>query len=158
MQVAVTDDSGTDTLETKLYIGSTTLVTTTAFDPSSVNDLVNVDFLLVSRAASSGMSTGLRGAGNRFPESAPGDQSRREPLGGSPITRLERRNEFVAPLGTRRICAIVERFECGDDRVDLRLAQRGVQPCGEEEVKDGSVHARRRRIRWRRIRARFDGR
>ena len=49
--VRVTDASGTDTLEVKLYIGGTTLVTTTAFDPDGAGDHVNIDFTLVSRAA-----------------------------------------------------------------------------------------------------------
>lgn len=49
--VLVTDASGTDTLETKLYIGSTTLMTTTAFDPDAANDWVQGEFLLVPRAA-----------------------------------------------------------------------------------------------------------
>ena len=49
--VLVTDASGTDTLEIKLYIGGTTLVTTTAFDPDAANDFVSFEFDLVSRAA-----------------------------------------------------------------------------------------------------------
>lgn len=49
--VLVTDASGTDTLETKLYIGGTTLMTTTAFDPDAANDFVMGEFLLVPRAA-----------------------------------------------------------------------------------------------------------
>lgn len=49
--VAVTDASGTDTLEVKLYIGGTTLMTTTAFDPDGATDFVNFEFDLVSRAA-----------------------------------------------------------------------------------------------------------
>lgn len=50
-QVSVTDDSGTDELETKLYIGGTTLMTTTAFDPSAATDFVIGEFELVARAA-----------------------------------------------------------------------------------------------------------
>lgn len=42
---------GTDTLEVKLYLGSTTLVTVTAFDPSAITDFVQVEFELVARAA-----------------------------------------------------------------------------------------------------------
>ena len=42
---------GTDTLETKLYLGGTTLMTTTAFDPSAVTDYVIGEFTLVARAA-----------------------------------------------------------------------------------------------------------
>lgn len=49
--ILVTDASGTDTLETKLYIGGTTLMTTTAFDPDAANDFVQGEFLLVPRAA-----------------------------------------------------------------------------------------------------------
>lgn len=47
--IAVTNADGTDTLETKLYIGGTTLLTTTAFDPSAVTDYVNFEFDLVCR-------------------------------------------------------------------------------------------------------------
>ena len=47
---------GTDTLEIKVYLGGTTLLTTTAFDPSAVTDFVNFDFELVSRAAASAAS------------------------------------------------------------------------------------------------------
>lgn len=50
-QVSATNDSGTDTLETKLYIGATTLMTTTAFDPSAATDFVIGEFELVARAA-----------------------------------------------------------------------------------------------------------
>ncbi len=49
--VAVTDASGTDTLEVKVYIGGTTLMTTTAFDPNGATDFVNFEFDLVSRGA-----------------------------------------------------------------------------------------------------------
>ncbi len=56
-QVIATDASGTDTLEVKLYIGGTTLVTTTAFDPSAATDSVTIDFTLVSRAAASSASS-----------------------------------------------------------------------------------------------------
>lgn len=42
---------GTDTLETKLYLGATTLLTTTAFDPSAITDYVIGEFTLVARAA-----------------------------------------------------------------------------------------------------------
>lgn len=49
--VRVTDASGTDTLEIKLYIGGTTLLTTTAFDPDAAADFVSFEFELVSRAA-----------------------------------------------------------------------------------------------------------
>lgn len=49
--VRVTDASGTDTLETKLYIGGTTLMTSTAFDPDAAADHVILEFELVSRAA-----------------------------------------------------------------------------------------------------------
>ena len=49
--VAATNVDGTDTLEVKLYIGGTTLLTVTAFDPSAVTDFVNFEFDLVSRAA-----------------------------------------------------------------------------------------------------------
>lgn len=49
--VAVSNADGTDTLELKLYIGATTLMTITAFDPSAVTDFANFDFDLVARAA-----------------------------------------------------------------------------------------------------------
>ena len=49
--VQATNASGTDTLETKLYIGGTTLVTTTAFDPDAAADFVQLDYELVARAA-----------------------------------------------------------------------------------------------------------
>lgn len=49
--VRVTDASGTDTLEIKVYIGATTLLTTTAFDPDAANDLVRFEFMLTSLAA-----------------------------------------------------------------------------------------------------------
>ena len=42
---------GTDTLEVKVYLGGTTLMTTTAFDPSAVTDFVNFEFDVVARAA-----------------------------------------------------------------------------------------------------------
>ena len=38
--VNATDASGTDTLEVKVYLGSTTLTTTTAFDPDAAADFV----------------------------------------------------------------------------------------------------------------------
>lgn len=57
-QVRVTDASGTDTLETKLYLGGTTsdlngtvLMTTTAFDPDAANDMVIGEYELTARAA-----------------------------------------------------------------------------------------------------------
>ncbi len=53
---------GTDTLEVKLYLGGTTLLTTTAFDPSAVTDFVNFSFELVSRAAA-GAAAALVGKG-----------------------------------------------------------------------------------------------
>lgn len=56
-QVSVTNDSGTDTLETKLYIGGTTLMTTTAFDPSAATDFVIGEFTLVARAAPGGTAS-----------------------------------------------------------------------------------------------------
>lgn len=49
--IRVTDASGTDTLETKLYIGGTTLLTSTAFDPDAAGDFALLEFDLVSRAA-----------------------------------------------------------------------------------------------------------
>ena len=49
--VACDQADGTDTLEIKLYIGSTTLMTITAFDPSAVTDFANFEFELVARAA-----------------------------------------------------------------------------------------------------------
>lgn len=55
--VDVADASGTDTLEVKVYIGGTTLLTTTAFDPDGTTDMVTFDFTLVSRAASSATSS-----------------------------------------------------------------------------------------------------
>ncbi len=51
--VNITDASGTDTLEVKLYIGATTLVTTTAFDPDAAADFVIADCDLWSREAPS---------------------------------------------------------------------------------------------------------
>jgi hypothetical protein len=57
-KVDVTNDFGTDTLETKLYVGGTTsdlngtvLMTTTAFDPSAATDFVIGDFEFVALAA-----------------------------------------------------------------------------------------------------------
>lgn len=49
--VRVTNSSGTDTLEVKLYLGATTLLTTTAFDPDAAGDFVMFEAELVSRAA-----------------------------------------------------------------------------------------------------------
>ena len=57
-KIDVTNDSGTDTLETKLYLGGTTsdlngavLITTTAFDPSAATDYVIGEFEFVALAA-----------------------------------------------------------------------------------------------------------
>jgi hypothetical protein len=55
--VNVADASGTDTLEVKVYIGSTTLLTTTAFDPDGTTDIVTFDFTLVARANASATSS-----------------------------------------------------------------------------------------------------
>lgn len=55
--VDVSNASGTDTLEVKVYIGGTTLMTTTAFDPDGTTDMVTFDFTLVSRAVSSATSS-----------------------------------------------------------------------------------------------------
>lgn len=60
--VRVTNASGTDTLETKLYIGGTTLVTTTAFDPDAAEDFVQIEFELIGRAAP-GAAASCVGAG-----------------------------------------------------------------------------------------------
>lgn len=49
--VAVTNDSGSDTLIITVYIGGTTLMATTAFDPSAATDFVYFEFDLISRAA-----------------------------------------------------------------------------------------------------------
>lgn len=49
--VRVTDASGTDTLETKWYLGSTTLATTTAFDPDAADDFVMFEFEGTCRSA-----------------------------------------------------------------------------------------------------------
>ena len=57
VQVAANQVDGTDTLEVKLYLGGTTLVTTTAFDPSAVTDLVNIDFTCVVRENASADSS-----------------------------------------------------------------------------------------------------
>jgi hypothetical protein len=42
--VRVTDASGTDTLEVKLYLGGTTLMTSTAFDPDAAADFAILEF------------------------------------------------------------------------------------------------------------------
>lgn len=49
--VRVTDASGTDTLEVKVYLGGTTLLTSTAFDSDAAGDFVKFEFEIVSRAA-----------------------------------------------------------------------------------------------------------
>lgn len=48
---------GVDTLEVKVYLGSTTLMTVTAFDPSAVTDFSSFEFNVVSRAAASAASS-----------------------------------------------------------------------------------------------------
>jgi hypothetical protein len=60
-RVTVANASGTDTLECKLYLGTavmtgTTLLTTTAVDPTTTSDFHAIDFDLVSRAAPSATS------------------------------------------------------------------------------------------------------
>lgn len=60
--VRVTNADGTDTLECKLYIGATTLITTTAVDPDAVGDFVLMEFDLWSRAAP-GAAVSLTGYG-----------------------------------------------------------------------------------------------
>lgn len=54
--VNLTDASGTDTFEAKVYLGSTTLTTTTAFDPDAAVDFVIFSCDLWSRADPSATS------------------------------------------------------------------------------------------------------
>ncbi len=55
--VYATDITGTDTLEVKLYFGGTTLLTSTAVDPTVIGDFVLMEFEITSRAAASAASS-----------------------------------------------------------------------------------------------------
>lgn len=61
--VRVTDASGTDTLEVKVYLGGTTLMTTVAFDPDAADDFVAFEMDIVARAAP-GAAASCYGAGS----------------------------------------------------------------------------------------------
>lgn len=55
--VRITDASGTDTAEVKVYIGGSTLTTTTAVDPDAADDFVIFNCEITTRAAPSATSS-----------------------------------------------------------------------------------------------------